>query len=486
MIETRYLIFISIFFCSMKYRSAFIMPGNVSRICITVVLLWVLGGSRVYAQSNYSATNCRNLQQGYQDISIAGTPIPMTHPESGVSVTPQEIGFSFQFNGAAFTQFMIHADGILKLGATAPGAATDIAVSPANSHATVFTSTATAYQNIILPFFTNLVQGASVPEFYVSTTGTAPNRVCTIQWKNLRDADNASGGTQHQFSNLEFQVKLYETSNDIELVYGNFSPSITPLFTRNAAAGIKASGTSFLGLYRLNSVMPYQKTVVFNATSHARLASSWPFRRDRVPPNGFTNRFFGRLTNDVCVSKIYYDSIVTAGQQAPGRVDALVTNEGTAALSNITVTLVVSGANTHSETQNIPSLAAGASTQVSFSAFAAPSTGTQILSVAGTVVGDERSANDLLSAEQIISRSHNQTRDFSTSSALGVGFNNVSGSHSAIKMYGSGTRKIRQLRIPFGSYRNLVTVKIYEDEGAGGSPSSTWRSFMENFLVAWF
>ena len=143
------------------------------------------------AQSNFSSTNFRVGQSTYTDISSTGTAIAMTNNESGVSTSAQNIGFNFQFNDSVFTQFRIHADGILRLGTEAPAAATNISVSPANSHAAVFTSTADSFQYVILPFFTNLV-AAGTPSFHVQTSGVAPNRVCTIQWKNIRDADNAN------------------------------------------------------------------------------------------------------------------------------------------------------------------------------------------------------------------------------------------------------------------------------------------------------
>jgi hypothetical protein len=451
-----------------------------NRILYTLVL--VLGFAGVLtAQNNYTQTNFRTELTTYGDISATGTAIAMTDKTAGSSTTPQEIGFSFSFNGTAFTRFMIHADGIMRLGTDAPGAATVIAANPGLANGAVFTNTTAAFQNIIMPFFTNLIQGVAIPEFHVLTTGTAPNRVCTIQWKNLADADNA-GTAAHQFSNLEFQVKLYETTNDIEFVYGTFSPSAATVTGRNAVSGIKAASNSFFGLYRVNSFMPYQKTVVFNPTNHGRLPASYPFRNSVVPPTGFSNRFFGRIASDLNVGKVYFDSIAPLGSQTAGRLEALVVNEGTSAMNNISVSLNITGSNTHSDAVNIASLAAGASQRITFAAFNLANKGQQDVLVTITAAGDERSANNQLTVKQVISQSHNQTLDLSTSSTLGVGFtsaNNI----SAIKMYGSGTRKIKQLRIPFGSYRNIVNVRIYEDGGAGGSPSGAALFTSANFFT---
>jgi hypothetical protein len=437
---------------------------------------------QLLAQSSYSSTNFRVAQTVYQDISATGTAIAITNAEAGSSIAPVEIGFSFNFFGTSFAQFMLHADGIMRMGTLAPGAASAIATNPSFANGAVFTSTTAAFQNIVMPFFTNLIQGQATPQFHVQTSGTAPNRVCTIQWKNLADADNA-GTDPHQFANLEFQVKLYETSNDIEFIYGTFIPSARVVEGRNAVCGIKANSNTFFGLYRLNSAMPFQKAVVFNPSHHGRIAASYPFRNTVLPGAGFANRFFGRVATDINVGNVYLDSISPLGSQTSGRVEALVVNEGTNPANDIAVTLNIAGSNTHTGLVNIASLAAGASQLVSFPTFNLANIGQQDVQVAVSSTGDERVANNTFSKKQVISQSHHQTFDFSTSSNLGVGFNSVAGNITAVKIYGSGTRKLRQIRVPFGSYRNLVNVRVYEDEGTGGEPSNTALFTSSNFLT---
>ena len=100
------------------------------------------------AQGNYSFTNTKINNSTYIDIESTGTAIPMTNAENGNSTTPQNIGFNFTFNGTIFTDVMIHADGILKFGNTAPGASTIISPSPLNSYANVFTNTTAAFQKL--------------------------------------------------------------------------------------------------------------------------------------------------------------------------------------------------------------------------------------------------------------------------------------------------------------------------------------------------
>ncbi len=48
--------------------------------------------------------------------------------------------------------------------------------------------------------------------------GTAPNRVFTVQWKHYKRY-----GTTYVGDDFNFQIKLYETSNLVEVVYGPFT-----------------------------------------------------------------------------------------------------------------------------------------------------------------------------------------------------------------------------------------------------------------------
>ncbi|MBK9225963.1 MAG: hypothetical protein IPL67_02605 [Ignavibacteria bacterium] len=66
-----------------------------------------------------------------------------------------------------------------------------------------------------------------------STTGIEPFRVHIIQFKNFRRY--ITTGT---IDNLNFQIKLYETSGKIEVVYGNINEGPTPVFGQVGLRGI--------------------------------------------------------------------------------------------------------------------------------------------------------------------------------------------------------------------------------------------------------
>ena len=194
-----------------------------------------------HAQINYDAANVIGLAGTYTDLGTAGTAIATANSDDANS-TAQSIGFTFTFNGAAFTQFVLNTNGFFKLGATAPSAA-DMFLPESQTAPQVdpFQSPNPADVNILAPFNFDLLAGSAVggAEYRVATTGTSPNRVCTIQWKNVADK---TLDYDLQYASMNFQARLYETSNTIEFVYGPTTQGPNPDDYRFAAAGIKGSG----------------------------------------------------------------------------------------------------------------------------------------------------------------------------------------------------------------------------------------------------
>ena len=437
---------------------------------ILLLIAFGLIGTACFAQFNYSFTNAKFTTGSYTDISSTGTTINMTDAESGSSVTPVNIGFNFNFNGTLFTECMIHADGILKFGSIAPGISTLIAPSPLNSYTNVMTNTTSAFQNIVMPLFCDLVQGIAAPQYHVLTTGAAPNRITTIQWKNLRDADNPASTLQHQFANMEFQIKLYETTNDIEVVYGTWIPSANGALIRGTCIGVKANSTNFISYTKISSLLAFDKGD-FTDPALTAIGRLNYLEKAVVPTIGTSFRYFSKLPNDVNVAELYVDDAVPQNTSITKNIQVLIKNEGTNVASAIPVTLTVSGANTFTETISITSLAAGSSQLLNFSAFVAANKGLQIVSVSVNPATDDRVANNSLEAKQTISQSHLKNFNENKKSFNGFGFNGSS-NMIATKMFGSGTRSISQVRAYFTSYQVQTDLRIYEDDGGGGSPGT--------------
>ncbi len=198
-----------------------------------------------YSQAlNYSPTNAVNVAGTYTDLGTTGTAIATANNDDANSAA-QSIGFTFSFNGATFTQFVLSTNGFIKLGATAPSAANLFLCNVAGcTNVDPVTSPNAADVNLVMPFNFDLQQGTGgTAEYRVATTGTAPNRVCTIQWKNVSDKPDTAP-TPTQYDNFSFQAKLYETSNNVEFVYGTATASTGTAVSRFPIVGIKGSGSA--------------------------------------------------------------------------------------------------------------------------------------------------------------------------------------------------------------------------------------------------
>lgn len=113
------------------------------------------------------------------------------------------IGFTFYYAGSPYTTLSACSNGWLSLG---------------NSSSTTYSNTESnmnAISPALMPLFDDLTgQGSNSVASYI-TTGTAPNRVFTFEWKNWSPLSN-------QNIDITIQVKLYEGSaNAIEFLYKN-------------------------------------------------------------------------------------------------------------------------------------------------------------------------------------------------------------------------------------------------------------------------
>ncbi len=396
----------------------------------------------------------------------------MTDAENGTSVTPINIGFNFTFNGTVFTQATIHSDGILRFGTAQPGSHAALFTNNNSASGSVFTNTNSNYQNIVLALFMDLVQGNGTAGYHLLTEGTAPNRITTIQWKNLKDNNNSGATTQSQFDNLEFQIRLYETTNDIQVIYGTFVPSGNVATARFAQVGIKATSTQFIGVKKSVSTTIFNASEFFDPTAHAVFPADLPIRKNIAPVPGFSYIFYGQVNADINLSDAYVDKMVAKSATAPKHNRVRVKNEGTTGVSNIEVTMQIAGANVFTQTITLPSVAAGADQTVDFSGYNITNTGNQTITFSAVAAGDVRVENNTLQKTQLVTNSYVQLYADEENQFTGSGFNGLANNEIAVKIYGTGTRKISQIKIPFGSYLSSITIRLLDDNGSDNSPSS--------------
>ena len=130
------------------------------------------------------------------------------------------IGFTFNYNGTDYTQFSVNANGFIALGGTVVSSYTAISSGTSN--------------NVIAALNGDLQGNTTTGELSYILSGTAPNQVLTIQWKSYRHY-NTTG------DDVNFQIKLYETSNVIEVVYGSFVQNAT---ARTRQVGLRGASNA--------------------------------------------------------------------------------------------------------------------------------------------------------------------------------------------------------------------------------------------------
>lgn len=169
------------------------------------------------------------LVSNYSFVYSSGASLdPMTGAtaviSSGDDDTPTSssapIGFTFNLNGTAYSDYSVSPDGWLLLGTTAAS----------GQYSNVVTSTTNIPK--IYPLWDDLATGTD-GSVKVLVTGTAPNRIFKVQWQ-VTIPRNTSGA----FTST-YQAWLYEGSDKIEFRYGAMG---TP---GSASAGITASATNY-------------------------------------------------------------------------------------------------------------------------------------------------------------------------------------------------------------------------------------------------
>jgi hypothetical protein len=233
----------------------------------------------------------------YTFSSGAGTYTPITGGTVITSGTSDDntfggmnIGFPFIYNGVSYTQFGANVNGWISMGAAAPtssytpistGATNNIisalgrdlqlgfnAVGDRTTGSNVISnvsSTAGFFPGDVLTTAAGFPAGTTITSVTATTltvsnnattTGTAaaltvggemryevlgssPNSVCVIQWTRARRFGTAATTGRNMF--LNFQIRLYETSNIVDVIYG---PVVTNPTLATYEIGLRGNSTA--------------------------------------------------------------------------------------------------------------------------------------------------------------------------------------------------------------------------------------------------
>ena len=158
---------------------------------------------------------------------VVGTSSTATGDDGIQNLVP--IGFTFNFDNVAYTDFGISTNGWIKMGTVAIG----------GGSWTNALGNAATHRPLIAPFWDD--HNRSTGSIQYSLSGTAPNQILEVGWDNI---SISNGGTASTTIFGSFKLRLYETTNVIEFVYG---PTIASAGAITASVGLNGTA-SFLSV----------------------------------------------------------------------------------------------------------------------------------------------------------------------------------------------------------------------------------------------
>lgn len=163
--------------------------------------------------ANYTFTQTSGI---YQEVTGGST---TTATSSGYSVAGLNdvvvtygIPFAFNYDGVGYTTVGISSNGFMTFGTVAPTV----------TNYKPLSDLSTSYSGAVSPWGQDLNGfsgiGGKTSQMTVGILGAAPNRTVVFQWKDFRPYRSTS---TTQVPYINFQVRLHETSNRIEVIYGD-------------------------------------------------------------------------------------------------------------------------------------------------------------------------------------------------------------------------------------------------------------------------
>ena len=137
------------------------------------------------------------------------------------------IGFNFTFNGYVYDKFAVNSNGWISFGSSL--LTPSVNMNTTSSYSPI-SSISSAVTNDLVARISALgrdLQSQTGGEIRYEVLGTSPNQVLVIQWKNYKKFNQAG-------DSYNFQIRLNETTNVVEIIYGSF--------TSNTTAGVFQSG----------------------------------------------------------------------------------------------------------------------------------------------------------------------------------------------------------------------------------------------------
>src|SRR5690606_26423732 len=115
-------------------------------------------------------------------------------------------------------------------------------------------------------------------ELRIETLGSAPNRICVIQWSGYRNYGETG--------NYNFQIRLYETINEVEIHYGIMSHNGND---QTVQVGLNGNTNTDSNHRTIATAVIWTPANTINATDNGY---GLPLRNAAYPENGLSFSFY--------------------------------------------------------------------------------------------------------------------------------------------------------------------------------------------------
>ncbi len=243
-----------------------------TRAILMVFVLFLLGsGLQVRAQLLPAASYGFTAQSSSFSEITGGTQISAIQADDALSAT-LPIGFTFNFCGTNYQNFVISSNGWLSFNTSLFGSATFNAEGSLGD-----------IRPALMPLWDDV--SGDVGEARYELSGTAPNRVLTVQCKNWRWNWSSSFP-----ATISFQIKIYETTNVIEYIYRQETGTGNTSGSSGATIGISdALATPTYLVLNNSTAAPTPSSTAFTDNITARPATGQLYRFSPPPPCNASN-----------------------------------------------------------------------------------------------------------------------------------------------------------------------------------------------------
>ena len=182
---------------------------KINKVKAIVLILFVLFG---LVNNSYSQVNAYTFTQALSSTAyapMAGVTTPaFTAPWDNQAPVQVPIGFNFNFDSTVFTQCFISPNGFITFGSTSPSATLTTPIADATAYSVGQSGGVACAMGADLTSTTS--------DIVYGVEGTSPSRTFIVQWSNT----NRKIGATTIAGTVNFQIKLYESTNVIQFFYG--------------------------------------------------------------------------------------------------------------------------------------------------------------------------------------------------------------------------------------------------------------------------